>query len=55
MTRVAITGHRGLSPDSERSVAAALRGLGGTAEVVDAARDAGIPVVVVWPAGAERR
>lgn len=30
------------------------RGHGGTADVVDAARDQGIPVTVVWPAGATR-
>ncbi len=30
------------------------RGYGGTADVVSAARERGIPVTVVWPAGAER-
>ena len=30
------------------------RGYGGTADVVDSARDLGIPVTVVWPAGAMR-
>jgi len=30
------------------------RGYGGTADVVDAARDQGIPVTVVWPTGAMR-
>lgn len=30
------------------------RGYGGTADVVDAARDQGVPVTVVWPAGAVR-
>ena len=30
------------------------RGYGGTADVVDAARDQGVPVTVVWPAGATR-
>lgn len=30
------------------------RGHGGTADVVDAARDQAIPVTVVWPAGATR-
>lgn len=30
------------------------RGPGGTADVVDAARDRGMPVTVVWPAGAAR-
>ena len=30
------------------------RGYGGTADVVDAARGRGIPVTVVWPAGATR-
>jgi hypothetical protein len=30
------------------------RGYGGTADVVDTARTQGIPVTVVWPAGAER-
>jgi hypothetical protein len=30
------------------------RGYGGTADVVDAARDKGIPVTVVWPVGATR-
>lgn len=30
------------------------RGYGGTADVVEAARDQGVPVTVVWPAGATR-
>lgn len=30
------------------------RGPGGTADVVDAARSRGIPVTIVWPAGATR-
>lgn len=30
------------------------RGYGGTADVIDAARDKDIPVTVVWPAGARR-
>ncbi|WP_028927044.1 hypothetical protein [Pseudonocardia acaciae] len=30
------------------------RGYGGTADVVRAARERGVPVTVVWPAGAER-
>jgi len=30
------------------------RGYGGTADVVDAARDRGVSVTVVWPAGATR-
>jgi len=30
------------------------RGYGGTADVVDYARDHGVPVLVVWPAGARR-
>lgn len=30
------------------------RGYGGTADVVEAARDHGLPVTVIWPAGAER-
>ena len=30
------------------------RGYGGTADVVDCARDHGVPVLVVWPAGARR-
>lgn len=30
------------------------RGYGGTSDVVDSARDGGVPVVVVWPAGATR-
>lgn len=30
------------------------RGYGGTADVVDAARDQGVPITVVWPAGATR-
>lgn len=30
------------------------RGYGGTADVVDAARERGLPVTVVWPVGAER-
>ncbi|GAB3433628.1 hypothetical protein [Actinophytocola sediminis] len=30
------------------------RGYGGTADVVDAARDRGIPVTIVWPEGATR-
>jgi hypothetical protein len=30
------------------------RGYGGTADVVEAARYKGIPVTVVWPAGAKR-
>lgn len=30
------------------------RGYGGTADVVGAARDQGLPVTVVWPAGARR-
>jgi hypothetical protein len=30
------------------------RGYGGTADVVNAARDQGIPVTIVWPAGAMR-
>jgi hypothetical protein len=30
------------------------RGYGGTADVVDAARNTGVPVTIVWPSGAER-
>ncbi|HEY4455309.1 MAG TPA: hypothetical protein VGN81_13425 [Pseudonocardiaceae bacterium] len=30
------------------------RGLGGTAEVVDAARRLTLPVTVIWPVGAQR-
>jgi hypothetical protein len=30
------------------------RGYGGTADVVDLARDRGAPVTVIWPAGATR-
>jgi len=30
------------------------RGRGGTADVVDAAHDKGVPVTVVWPTGAKR-
>jgi hypothetical protein len=30
------------------------RGYGGTADVVNAARARGLPVTVIWPAGAER-
>lgn len=30
------------------------RGYGGTADVVDAARDRGLPITVVWPEGARR-
>lgn len=30
------------------------RGYGGTADVVDAARDLGVPITVVWPEGATR-
>ncbi|MPZ83287.1 MAG: hypothetical protein GEV28_24000 [Actinophytocola sp.] len=30
------------------------RGYGGTADVVDAARDRGLPVTVIWPEGATR-
>lgn len=30
------------------------RGYGGTADVVDAARDRGLPVTIIWPPGAER-
>jgi hypothetical protein len=30
------------------------RGYGGTADVVNAAKDQGLPVTVVWPTGAER-
>jgi hypothetical protein len=30
------------------------RGYGGTADVVDAAREQGVPVTVVWPEGATR-
>lgn len=30
------------------------RGHGGTADVVDAAREQGVPVMIVWPAGATR-
>lgn len=30
------------------------RGPGGTADIVTAARDRGLPVTVVWPAGAQR-
>jgi len=30
------------------------RGYGGTADVVARARDSGIPVQVIWPAGARR-
>ncbi|WP_020670702.1 hypothetical protein [Amycolatopsis nigrescens] len=30
------------------------RGYGGTADVVEAARERGIPVTVIWPDGAER-
>lgn len=30
------------------------RGYGGTADVVDATRDQGVPITVVWPAGATR-
>ncbi len=30
------------------------RGYGGTADVVDAANDRGVPVTVIWPAAAER-
>lgn len=30
------------------------RGWGGTADVVNAARDQGVPITVVWPAGATR-
>lgn len=30
------------------------RGYGGTADVVNAARDQGVPITVVWPAGATR-
>jgi hypothetical protein len=30
------------------------RGYGGTADVVARARDSGIPVRVIWPAGARR-
>jgi hypothetical protein len=29
-------------------------GHGGTADVVDAARERGVPVTVVWPVGARR-
>lgn len=32
----------------------AARGYGGTADVVDAARGRGVPITVVWPAGATR-
>lgn len=30
------------------------RGYGGTADIVDAARDRGLPVTVIWPEGARR-
>ncbi|MCX2729121.1 hypothetical protein OOZ19_02620 [Saccharopolyspora sp. NFXS83] len=30
------------------------RGYGGTADVVQAAKDQGVPVTVVWPGGAQR-
>ena len=30
------------------------RGFGGTADVVDAARERGMPVTVIWPDGAQR-
>jgi hypothetical protein len=30
------------------------RGYGGTADVVEAARERGLPVTVIWPDGAER-
>jgi hypothetical protein len=32
----------------------AARGYGGTADVVACARDNGLPVVVIWPDGAQR-
>ncbi|MFC6093150.1 hypothetical protein [Saccharothrix lopnurensis] len=55
MVRLAVTGHRGLSAETQRLVDAAVRDVvNARADVVNAAHRGGIPVLVIWPDGATR-